>query len=476
MTKVGGIGEPFDVVVVGGGFSGVMVAINIAQRAASPLRVAVIERKDELGRGVAFAATPRDAILNVPAVAMGAFPDQPDDFLNWLRSLLPKSAAQIDPKAYYPRQLYGAYVGSLMSDAERAGHDITCLSANIVDYARTAAGVALLAQDGRCVAVGAQVVLALGGPPPADIMDGMGPLRDHPRYVRDPWVFLKRHDFDACGEIVIVGSGLTALDVIAAFAKTGYANKLVAVSRGGRFPQSHEPPPDVLFNPIPPGAQPATIREIFALVRAAVRRAADTGHDWRAVIDGLRPEIQRLWIGLSLAERRRYLRHVRAIYDPHRHRAPASVLRIKDDLTAAGQLRTIAGRIVGLTAAADAIDVTILGRNDQQFTTIAAAQIINCGGPGNNYASGREPLIARLLQNGDVAPDPSGMGVRALANGRLIDGTGAPQRDLYTIGWPMRGVLLESTAVRELRGQARILAEELIASMPATAVSNRVVA
>jgi uncharacterized NAD(P)/FAD-binding protein YdhS len=438
----------FDVAIVGGGFSGVMVALNAARAAPARTRIAIVERREEHGRGTAYAGRPRDAILNVPAGAMGAFPDRPGDFVRWLGG--------VDPSAYLPRHRYGEYVRALLAQAQADGHAIVCLRADVADVRRAPAGRVLVDDRAASIATGAHVVLALGAPPPADLVSALpAEVRNHPAYVPDPWTFLREPAFAATGEILVAGSGLTALDVIGAFARSGARNRLQVVSRGGRFPLAHAAagagPP---IGPIPAGRRPDSIAEIVALVRSAVREAAASNSDWRRVMDGLRPAIPDLWSGLGLAERRRFLRHVRPLFDPHRHRAPAALLAQKDALAARDQLTVSAARIVDFQPRGKALEVTLQPRGEDARRATRVTQLINCSGPANDYASSAEPLVRNLLARGEICADPSGLGLRTLPDGRLVEANGTPSADLFTIGWPMRGTLLETTAVRELREHA----------------------
>jgi len=57
------------VIVIGGGFTGTAVAIALSRRAQTPLDIAVIEPRVEVGRGVAYSATDRDHRINAPAAS-----------------------------------------------------------------------------------------------------------------------------------------------------------------------------------------------------------------------------------------------------------------------------------------------------------------------------------------------------------------------------------------------------------------------
>jgi uncharacterized NAD(P)/FAD-binding protein YdhS len=349
----------------------------------------------------------------------------------------------------------------LLAQARADGHDIACVTANVADVRRAPGGWALIDERGTPITIGAFVVLALGAPPPADVATHTEAIREHPRYVRNPWTFLRSPDFVTSGDLLIVGTGLTALDVIDAFVRCRGANRIVAVSRRGHFPQPHAERTNAVSGPIDPLAArdiPRSLGELVALVRAALDVARNENVDWRRVLDGIRPRIAELWQHLDVAERRRFLRHVRPFYDPYRHRAPPESLAVAQTLLASGQLRVVAARVVALRSDGDAFEVVLRERGAELPCTVRVAQIINCGGPANDYASGGDPLIANMIRRGDLVPDPIGLGLRALPNGRLLDANDIPHTDLATIGWPMRGTLLEITAVRELRQQAQILA------------------
>ncbi|RYD73295.1 MAG: FAD/NAD(P)-binding protein, partial [Verrucomicrobiaceae bacterium] len=71
-----------DVAIIGAGFSGTLLAIHLLEaEAGPPLTVALIERRGEFGKGVAYGTSCWRHLLNVPAAKMSAFPDQPDHFL-----------------------------------------------------------------------------------------------------------------------------------------------------------------------------------------------------------------------------------------------------------------------------------------------------------------------------------------------------------------------------------------------------------
>src|SRR5690349_20718757 len=73
------------IAIIGGGFSGAALTINLLRRATAPLRIVLIERKPPFGGGVAYGTKSPDHLLNVPADQMGLWPEEPDHFVRWLR-------------------------------------------------------------------------------------------------------------------------------------------------------------------------------------------------------------------------------------------------------------------------------------------------------------------------------------------------------------------------------------------------------
>ena len=90
-----------NVVIVGGGVSGVTVAIHMLRRGNPELRIDLVERSPWLGRGIAYRVDNAVFRLNVPAGKMRLDPGRPDDFTAW---------AGAESAQFLPRATFGAYV------------------------------------------------------------------------------------------------------------------------------------------------------------------------------------------------------------------------------------------------------------------------------------------------------------------------------------------------------------------------------
>jgi uncharacterized NAD(P)/FAD-binding protein YdhS len=72
-------------------------------------------------------------------------------------------------------------------------------------------------------------------------------------------------------------------------------------------------------------------------------------------------------------------------------------------------------------------------------------------------------LLPILLDRWVIRPNALRYGLDAKPDGRLIGADGEPSEMLYTLGTALKGILWESTAIPEVRSQARDLARKLIA-------------
>jgi len=425
----------FDVAVVGAGASGVLLAAHYRRTKPSG-RLALIDAGARAARGLAY-GTPYGAhLLNVPAARMSAFSSEPDHFLRWLERHLPGAEAT----TFAPRKHFGDYLHEVLqqSGADRVG-------GTAVGATRAGELWSVHLHDGRIVNA-RSLVLALGNLPPAD------PLRlgaDAPAgYLRDPWAPGAALGLDHDAVVLMVGTGLTMVDLALALRHEGHRGVIHAISRGGRLPQAHRagPLPGVELWP-----ESATPRKTAHWLRKQLER----GWDWRQVVDGMRPHTTEIWRGWTLTQRASFLRHARNLWDVHRHRMAPEVAAEIENLQRDGSLRIHRGRIVSLSGDID-VNWRPFGADREQ--TIRVARVINCTGPATDYERIELPLAMQMRRAGWVVPDPLRLGVETDADGMLIGADGKPVPGLYTMGPLRRPSLWESTAIPDIRNQAAALA------------------
>ncbi len=462
VLPVGGAGDARSIVILGGGFSGTMVAVHLLRAAREPLEINLVERRPIIGQGLAYSTTLGTHVLNVPAAKMGAFAEGVDDFQRWLKALEPEFGA-FAADGFVPRIWYGTYLRAILAEAEVVARDGVRLnrladSVEAVEPGQDGLEIRLASGD-RLVA--GQVVLAFGNLAADDPPLEAGRLADEPAYLPDAWDTEAVRAIPVEADVLLVGTGLTMVDWAFSLARLGHRGRIHALSRHGLLPRSHGPAAAIELGPGIADA-PATALGLSRAVRAEVDRVVAAGGDWRSVVDALRPRTQGLWAGLPIDERRRFVRHLRPYWDVHRHRAAPHVAAQVEELRRSGQLNVVAGRLVRVEPAASGVVVRIRRRGTGEELGLPVARIVNTIGPGGDIRRSREPVVEDLLEAGLAQADPLGLGLRTAADGGLLDRSDRPSDRLFTLGSPRRADLWESTAVPELRVQAARLAERLL--------------
>jgi uncharacterized NAD(P)/FAD-binding protein YdhS/predicted metal-dependent enzyme (double-stranded beta helix superfamily) len=459
------------VAIVGGGFSGSMMAVHLLKNVVSNLNVKLIERRPLVGEGVAYSTNWDCHLLNVPAGKMSAFADVPDQFWRWLQTSESGIAKQVSPNDFVPRKLYGEYVRSNLAEAEtkaRAGVGLERLTDEAIALEIDGERVNLRLSSGKSLQAD-RVVLALGNFPPGDPPVADSSFYQSKRYLRFWSASSLLSSLSPEEPILIIGSGLTALDAILALDRQQHQGKIYVVSRRGLFPQPHQPTTTYpsLFES---ESAPKTILSLVRQIRQEIKSAEARGYNWHSVINSLRPQTQTIWQSLSIAEKQRFLRHVRPYWEIHRHRVPSVISdkiashharQIKQKF-GSGQLHILTGRIQAYNEDAEGVNVSIRRRCSNYTDSLRVSAVINCTGSECNYRQLQHPLIENLLKCGLVRPDPLNLGLDVADNGALIHATGEISSLLFTLGSPQKGCLWETTAVAEIRQQAQTLAQELL--------------
>lgn len=462
--------SPKTIAIVGAGLSGTLVAANLLRLASTPLRVVLIERRPQIGQGVAYSTLCPDHLLNVPADRMGAWPDDPEHFLRWLRAHHgePGIPARVEPGDFLSRGLYGTYVGRVFAEVRAAASPAVQfeeIEGEVVDIEERPGGGGLLKFADEKTLAADHVVIAVGNLPGEYPIQRALPVYRSKRYVHIPWRGDALDGIGADDDVLLVGQGLTAVDLIVQLERSGHRGTIHALSRHGHHVKAHHTPPTPPYRSfLAAEPAPTTIRALLHRVRAEVRIAAAAGIDWRDVIDGLRPYSQAIWQSLPWDERARFMRHVRPFWEIHRHRLAPQTAAVIDRLVAAGRLKFYAGRLQVLEADAAGVAALIRRRRSITHLSLRVAKVINCTGPRTDYSKYQHPLFIHLLARGLIDHDPLALGINALPTGEVLRYRGGPTGWLFTLGAPMKGQLWETTAAAEIRAHARALAETLLAA------------
>lgn len=464
------------VAVVGSGFSGVAVACQLLARLPAGSRLSLFNASGAMARGLAYGTQSDEHVLNVPAARMSLYPERPAHFLHWLQA---QQGLELQGSDFVSRRLYGRYLQHCLEQAvrEHPGVSLQQRVARIDRLQRQPDGRDELswrpAADPRGLARECfdAVVLALGHFSPRPALPELASL-GAALYANDPWDAQALAGLPAEAPLLLVGTGLTMLDVLLSLQRRGHRGPVLALSRRGLLPLGHRdnelPPPDWVLSAalLEPGLG---LRERLHRLRAEVRAAVAAGHDWRDVFGALRAHTPALWQQLSLADRARFLRHLQVYWDVHRHRAAPAAIAQLQVLRASGQLQLHAGRLRAVEPTPDGrLRVRWTARGDTGPRVFTAARIVNCSGPGSRVDACSSPLLWQLQQQGELLPCPLGLGLRVDAQWHLLDAQGRSQPRRFYLGPLLRADYWEATAVPELRVHAQQLAETIVQSLALT--------
>jgi len=451
------------ITILGGGFSGSALLLHLARLPGGPYAADVhLVEPRPAGPGLAYSAPRPEYLLNVRAPSLSAFADEPDHFAQWLRM----NDVPAGDEQFCSRQTYGRYLQELVADtlARPAAnglrffrHQDSAVAATVNPDGRTAtlhlAGSRELTTD--------YAVLALGNFPPPPPAGPEQAYLSHPTYHGNPWAARALRGIAPTDSVLLIGAGLTAVDVLLGLAADGHTGPVTVVSRNGRWPAEHGPQGTAYPNFYETDlAGLATVGEVLRAVRRRIREAATQGIDWRPVLDSLRPDLGRIWAAWPVAEQARFLQHLASVWSGQRHRSPPQNVAAVQAMLDAGIVRPELGKVRRIVP--QGADLAVQLHKHGQTRWLTARHVITCTGPLLDYGRIDDPLVRGLREAGQLVPDSLRLGMQTDAHGALLNARGEASDIFFTLGPSRRPAYFESTAVPELRQQAAALAQHLL--------------
>ncbi len=443
----------FDVLIIGGGYAGVVSAIHILRRMHGAVRLAVIEPRARLGRGVAYDTSLSCHLLNTRAHRMSLRPDDPQHYARWAQArATAENHPAVDENSFTPRAWFGDYVEQELKTALAEGGSLVHLRQFAVSCERVgSASWAVDLADGRRILT-PLVVLAVGNLPRRS--GGLPGLSSPDSRVLHAWD-LPVHEVSSDADVLILGTGLTMVDTALSLDARGHRGAIHAVSRHGQMPLAHA---DEHGRAAP--LEGVRLRQLIRELRNAARIATRANQPWQWQMDAVRHQAQSLWHGLTITERKRFLRHARTFWDVHRHRIAPEIAQRIQRLQKTEMLVVHRARLGEIKASADALQITL--REPVNGTrTLQVKRIINSLGVELNLRSAESPLLQNLLRTGVARPGLAGLGLHTDPVGRLQAANGHTWSSLFALGSLRAGELWETTAAYEIQNQAIEIAEHL---------------
>lgn len=453
------------ILIIGGGFAGAALAIRLLDQTDTKLRIVIAEPRPEIGRGVAYSTTETVHLVNGPASHFSLYDDDPEHLANWTRAHgtdgdWTPPEGDLMP-VFIPRRVFGRYVIEELARATEAAAGratVEHLRSRIVSLSPDSGTIIARAEDGRRI-VADQAVLATGVFPFAKGSTG---IPDHPRHVSNPWDPKALDRLTGARDVLLIGASLSMIDMVASLESRGFQGRYHVISRRGHLIEDRRDPgaePDILD----PENLPRSTRDLLAQVAAARRRVLARGDDWQMLTAGLRDHIRPLWDKASDAERRRFARHLRALWDVTLHLAAPPAFAAMAAARDQGRFGARAARLMGVEIEGDRLTATLRPRGSTRTETLTVDGIVDCRGhQEHDWRRIEAPLVKQLLAIGLVRPHATGFGIDATAQGEVIGRDGQPRDDLFAIGHPLRGVSWESSSINEQLTQATALSRVLL--------------
>ncbi len=452
------------IAILGGGLSGAACALHfLRDHPGVQAQLTIVEPRPTLGAGLAYATPAPEHRTNVAAARMSVLPEQPTHFHDWLHEMDEPSrdpaCAMPDGRLYPSRALFGQYVNAtlLAQAAVTPGVGLHHVRSPALHLASVGERFEITLTDGQNIQADA-VVLAMTHPPPSTppALEGAGA-----RLV-SAWDLAALAGIAPDARVLIVGTGLTACDVIATLAARGHAGAITALSRHGLLPRPRTMLPVAAEGEFSV-APAATASGLLRRVRQAIAHAAQDGRPWEGIVDALREQSLAVWGALDWAQRRRLLRHARTYWDVYRYQCAPQIDALLASMQASGALRVRAGHILGLIETSDGLAIRVRPRHASPGTeeAILADVVVNCTGPGHRSVVQTNPVLHGLAATGDLAADPAGLGIWVDLHGRVLRQDGQAWLNLFVAGPLARGTFGELMGLPQVNLQPRTVAAEL---------------
>ena len=475
------------IVIIGGGYIGVVTAIHLARYSQQPLNICIIETSSSLGEGVAFGTGDKDHRLNGPSGIQFLYPENTESFTEWHESLGAKAADQEsiaeDGRVFARRSDFGKYIASellIYQQKNTSGSTIKHCQDTAISLSKDKGDWCIGLRSKNKIEAKIVIVTPCNFSPGIPVQ--LKKVISHPAIYSNPWDVTQFLKIPSNGKVLIIGTGLTMSDVTVSLLRDGPERTITAISRRGLRPQNQRShPPDrtlweTLNRPVPAFIErhglPKTMLEIFKAFRTDVAELKTKNIEWQVAFDDLRDAAYKIWPSLSLDEKARYFRHLSAWYDTHRFRLPPQVEKKLACYQLDGRLRYRAGFLGGCTPKGRSIQVNIRDRGRSSYTEEKFDAVINCTGPERDPRRSGNPFLKDLIQKGFSTASPFGLGFEVDHTCQSTPMEGIEASQLFLLGPLTRNQFGEINGVPSIVHQIHQVTRRITSTAFLTSVSQ----
>jgi len=454
------------VAIIGNGFSGLMVARHLIDLGDTNLSISIFEKQHPPGQGIAYSPQSEKVLLNVVAAKMSAFPDKPTHFVEWLskQTQFLNDDIELLKNSFVSRSIYGKYLNELWIEtlelalSKKIHLELFQLEITDLIYSETKICIQSFNNEFKVD----KVILATGNQLPGNPKGLKGDSLLSNRYFQNPWNY-KLDSIDTQKPIFIIGNGLTMVDTVIQLREQNRSNKIISLSPHGFHILPHRNFSYTLPDWVSELSQQPTLLELVSAINKQLKSLHKHGISAEPLIDSIRPHTQRFWRGFSYSEKVRFMRHFRHLWGLARHRLPFVTYDIIQKERIKGTLSIKSGYVISTKPVENGIEISYHDNTTKQNQTIIAEALINCTGPESDITKTNSSLLQNCLKKGYIQQDELKLGISANINTfETINSAGKENWKVFAIGNLLRGELWESTAVNELRIQAKNLASAIL--------------
>ena len=447
--------------IVGGGFAGTLLARQLIER-TNQFTIYLFNNTSDLAKGVAYDCNQNTALLNVITSKMSAFPDDNEHFLNWCLNHpnYKNESKSIVGSAFLPRKIYGEYLDNIWEEtqilAQKKGCELVVIAEKVVSIKKTEGQFTIATNNQKILCD--TCILATGNEEPGKPKNCSDSFFASKSYFSNPW----KIDFSKINyslPVLIIGNGLTMVDTVLSLREHHFHQKIISISPNGFNILPHRNFNFDYKSQLATIQTPISLLELVHLFNKEVKTLRKFGVSPEPIIDAFRPNVAKVWQQFSEEEKAKFMGSVRHIWGVARHRIPfVSYDKImKEQINQ--QLEILAGKLVEVNQLNEGNSVTLWDKRLKKNKEFIVGSVINCTGPETKIAATKNDLLKQLFVDGMISQDSLNLGLRAnTTTFRTINAENQENKQLFAIGSLLKGELWESTAVNELKNQAKELA------------------
>ncbi len=379
------------IAIIGFGFCGRIAFYHLSKKSNKNIKIVIFDKLGINHVGSAFSDFSSHYILNVHNEKMSAFSDKPKDFCEFLERDYQQIWRESGEKGFVARKIYGQYLNQITEEAflnaQKNNINFEFVNEEVVKITDEF----LLTTKSNQLYQASEILLAN-----SFNQTELSFNSDKKNFIKKLWDNSSHHDHKNLTDetICLIGSGLSAVDLIAALKKEKFRGKIFVISRRGNFPKKH-----FLENPIKSpiiSTEDAKKGILFICLKIRKFLAQNKNCDLCHVVDSIRLVAKELWWNFDEKNKILFLKIV-PYWSIFRHRAPASSMEAIAEMIDSEQLVIKKGGVGKIYEKQGKFFVKV--RQEE----IECDYLFNC--LGFEFRVEKYPLLNQMTQNGLLKKD-----------------------------------------------------------------------